>query len=545
MFQEVKIKYAGKALISIVLFFIVILLCGLANEKVFSEQKSHLIQTNETPSRILTDERDTGDEFNSLTDRLYLTLPSSLLNQLSITIIESQSKYWGHVQDTVWLSVVNSMGHTGTIVPQTTLDDATFFPTTDILIVSHGVISIPSNRRNIIEQYIQQGGPVYIQGEYLCGYEPNQVFQSIVNSLGGSFSWGETVSGDLVPMNVLGALSNTPNSVPTLSYFWWGCEGSGDTTIENYLEYGGQYFGFIFTPPNPNYGPVITSSDQDWARAASENRLLMENIITYLAMTIETCDPICDQRTQGFWRRVCKKPHPEEPDGVDPYVTDVVTLGSPIFDGFVTDAICDLMAVSPPENDMCRKAKRQFMALLLNVASSRLTLCQSLTNGDIVQDAVDQIKTLLDGNPDPSSCELAKTIADDINNGITLFDCDSNHSNSVQNSSLFSKSSPNPFIKKTRIDYQVGDYVVNSDNSPALLTTGNPQSVTLRIYDLMGREIQTLFDGAQDTGKYSVEWDGKNFRGEDVPSSIYFYRLQVRDGQSNDFIVTKKLILIR
>jgi hypothetical protein len=284
MYQNIEIKYVSKALISMVLFFIVILLCALPNEKVFSEQKSHLIQTSETPSRILTDGRDTGDDIFSPTNDYFSTHPTLVHSPLLITIIESQSM--GHVMDTIWLGVANFMGHTGTIVPQTTMDDSNFFSTTDILIISSGVIDIPTNRRIIIEQYVQQGGPVYIQGEFSSSFEPNQTFQSIVDSLGGSFSWGATVSGDLVPMNVLGTLSNTPNSVPTLSYFWWGCEGSGDTTIENYLEYGGQYFGFIFTPPNPNYGPVITNSDQDWAQSGLENRLLMENIITYLSMTV-------------------------------------------------------------------------------------------------------------------------------------------------------------------------------------------------------------------------------------------------------------------
>ena len=178
------------------------------------------------------------------------------------------------------------MGHLGTIVSQTTLDNSIFFSTTDILIISSGVIDIPTNRRDIIIQYIQQGGPVYIQGEFLSTYLPNQAFQAIVNSLGGSFSWGGTVRNPLIPMNVLGSLSTTPNNVPTLSLFHFGCEGSGDYTIENYLEFGGQYFGFIFTPPNSNYGSVITNSDQDWVRVGAENHQLMENIITYLSMNV-------------------------------------------------------------------------------------------------------------------------------------------------------------------------------------------------------------------------------------------------------------------
>jgi hypothetical protein len=203
--------------------------------------------------------------------------------QQSITIIESSSINSGHYQDTIWLSVVDSMGYNGTIAPQSTLDNTNFFSTTDILIISSGTINIPENRKNTVVQFIQQGGQVYLQAEHQSSYSSNQTFQTIVNSLGGSFSWGTTISGDLVPMNVLGSLSTTPNSVPHLGYFWYGCTGSGDTTIEKYLEYNGQYFGFIFNSPDAQNGHVITNSDQDWVRTAVERQLLMENIITYLA----------------------------------------------------------------------------------------------------------------------------------------------------------------------------------------------------------------------------------------------------------------------
>jgi hypothetical protein len=256
-------------------------------------------------------------------------------------------------------------------------------------------------------------------------------------------------------------------------------------------------------------------------------------------LAIEPCEPICNQRTQGFWRRVCKKPHPEEPDGVGPYVSDVVALGSPIFNGFDADDICDLMAVSPPENDMCQKAQRQFMALLLNIASGRLTTCQELTDGRTVQDAIDQIKILLN-SPDRVACEEAKTIADDINNGITLFDCDPNSSPANPNNNLSSKSTPNPFISRTKIIYRVIDPVVDSENSPKSLSTENSQRVELRIYDLMGREVQSLVNGVQEIGNYNVEWDGKNYRGEEVPSGVYFYRLQ-----TGNLSTTKKLIILR
>ena len=65
---------------------------------------------------------------------------------LNISIIESQSFLSGHVMDIRWSAVVTSMGHTATILPQSTLDNNAFFATTDLLIVSSGVINLPANR---------------------------------------------------------------------------------------------------------------------------------------------------------------------------------------------------------------------------------------------------------------------------------------------------------------------------------------------------------------------------------------------------------------
>jgi len=208
--------------------------------------------------------------------------------QQNITIIESQSANIGHVMDDVWASVAGSMGHTATILPQSTLDNNSFFATTDILIVSSGVIDLPLNRVNTIIEFLRSGGPVYLQNEYQCTYSSNLAFQTIVDSLSGVFSTTGTVSGDLVPMNVFGILSSNSNPVDSLGYFWYGCAGVGDSiTVIPFLEYTSQYFGFIFDPPNPAFGKVVTTSDQDWIRQAltphADAIALMENILAYLS----------------------------------------------------------------------------------------------------------------------------------------------------------------------------------------------------------------------------------------------------------------------
>ena len=67
---------------------------------------------------------------------------------------------------------------------------------------------------------------------------------------------------------------------------------------------------------------------------------------------------------------------------------------------------------------------------------------------------------------------------------------------------------PNPFNAQTRISY-------------SLPFTG---PVKLAIYDILGRQVQTLIDGTQNAGAHSVIWNADNFA-----SGVYFYRLTAGD----------------
>lgn len=78
---------------------------------------------------------------------------------------------------------------------------------------------------------------------------------------------------------------------------------------------------------------------------------------------------------------------------------------------------------------------------------------------------------------------------------------------------------PNPFNPKTMISYQLP---VNG-------------FVTLKIFDVLGREVTTLVNERKDAGRYSVEW-----KGENRPSGVYLYRLQ-----TGSFSETRKMVLLR
>jgi hypothetical protein len=57
----------------------------------------------------------------------------------------------------------------------------------------------------------------------------------------------------------------------------------------------------------------------------------------------------------------------------------------------------------------------------------------------------------------------------------------------------------------------------------------------MKIYDITGREIQTLVNEVKQAGYYSVD-----FNGSFLSSGVYFYRIV-----SKDYVMTKRMVLIK
>ena len=217
-----------------------------------------------------------------------INLPLQIIAQ-NVLIIESQSNNTGHVMDIVWQSTASNMGLTATIGAQSELLDTNFFAGTDALIISSGVIILSNAQINTITEFMKSGKSIYLQGEYDCSiYNTNTLFESLVNNNGGVFDLNGTIAGTLAPMNVMGALASTPNAVSPLSYFWYGCRGNACANVEPFLEYNNDYFGFIFCPPNSDYGRVVYTTDQDWVNQSTSIPLL-KNILTLITENTYQC----------------------------------------------------------------------------------------------------------------------------------------------------------------------------------------------------------------------------------------------------------------
>ena len=92
-------------------------------------------------------------------------------------------------------------------------------------------------------------------------------------------------------------------------------------------------------------------------------------------------------------------------------------------------------------------------------------------------------------------------------------------SSSIPEGYSLSQNFPNPFNPSTKIRFAI------------------PQRefLSLKVYDALGREIETLAEGISEAGEFEVTFNAAN-----LPGGVYFYELR-----SAEYSETKKFILIK
>lgn len=257
--------------------------------------------------------------------------------------------------------------------------------------------------------------------------------------------------------------------------------------------------------------------------------------------------PLQDQpRTIGFWKHQVNSALIGKQNGVQVPVEELLALFQAVHDRFdiyfdvFTPVVTleDLREVLSSKDDrsMYARARSQFAAMLLNVVSGRMATWQTISaDGATVSQAItyiSQLLTDLDGKND----EIAKNIADTLNNGGTIDagvipldliqiayapPADDNAAPELLGSV---RNFPNPTRSNTTISYELG----------------REAPVTLAIYNIRGQRVRVLLDGIVQSGTNFVEWNGKDSAGRELASGVYFYRLVAGD-QS----VTRRMIVIR
>ncbi|MCK9280948.1 MAG: T9SS type A sorting domain-containing protein [Melioribacteraceae bacterium] len=96
---------------------------------------------------------------------------------------------------------------------------------------------------------------------------------------------------------------------------------------------------------------------------------------------------------------------------------------------------------------------------------------------------------------------------------------ESSEINEIPNEIALMQNYPNPFNPETTIQYKLN----------------KESNVTLKVYDILGRELITLIDEFKSAGNHKI-----NFNAHSFASGIYFYQLQTDSKQ-----IMKKMILLK
>ena len=83
---------------------------------------------------------------------------------------------------------------------------------------------------------------------------------------------------------------------------------------------------------------------------------------------------------------------------------------------------------------------------------------------------------------------------------------------------------PNPFNPTTTISYQLPENA----------------RVSLKVYDILGREVATLVDGMKEAGTYTATFDGSRFA-----SGMYFARFIVNPSNGKPIVQVKKMLMLK
>ena len=143
----------------------------------------------------------------------------------------------------------------------------------------------------------------------------------------------------------------------------------------------------------------------------------------------------------------------------------------------------------------------------------------SMAIGDLDGDGVDHLDIVFTtGNGNQGVKPGIYLIEHDATTGIA-----SSGSLVPESFSLY-QNHPNPFNPETRIVYDMHE----------------AGDVRLVIYNVLGQEVRTLFNGRKSIGRHETVWDGNDQNGRSMMSGVYFYALK-----SAGFKAVKKMVLMK
>ncbi|MBI4535928.1 MAG: T9SS type A sorting domain-containing protein, partial [Ignavibacteriae bacterium] len=176
--------------------------------------------------------------------------------------------------------------------------------------------------------------------------------------------------------------------------------------------------------------------------------------------------------------------------------------------------------------DAAEEISNRYPNTSLNLHSLYLTVTANLFGLGNKQNAEQQFALLQQRFPQSELTAAARLFLDVTPNGTAISSSGVNKStasatDAIQRPAeyLLRQNYPNPFNPSTTISYDVP----------------RTTHVTLKVYDVLGKEIATLVNEEKEPGTHTLTWDARG-----VASGMYFYRIS-----TSGFVQTNKMILVR
>jgi hypothetical protein len=183
---------------------------------------------------------------------------------------------------------------------------------------------------------------------------------------------------------------------------------------------------------------------------------------------------------------------------------------------------------------MIDRAKQQYLAFLLNIASNKLLTSSVVSeDGATASQALQQVAAYIN-DTDPTNDEMAKDISDTINNGKL-----------VDAGVIDLEIEPIPYEEDLAFA-PARTRLVGIDPSPFMGSTvlrmdlAQEAPVAVRIYSVSGRLVRDLVKERRPAGHHEVAWDGRDNAGRAVTPGVYFVRMQ-----ADDVTQVKRVVKVR
>jgi len=315
-------------------------------------------------------------------------------------------------------------------------------------------------------------------------------------------------------------LENVANAAVAYKGRWFDVDGNPNTGVEGReTPVPGPVESIVIDPCRPGYDQPIhwMSRDPVWINADCEQEDLYKTACGYTeADSLLFRTGVAGREHPVHWWLPNQEPYVEPVTAevrITPRTVNLSSMGDPLvahltlpegYHAADVDGSSLLLDQSIPGTIQTLVSDRE-----LKVRFSRKRLQQAIAPGDAEVTvtglvagepfiAVDHIRAIIGGRPNPSPGEIPSTLA--------------------------LSHSPNPFNPSARIVFE--------------LPRGG--DVAIDIFSADGRRVRQLVSDAYPAGRHEAVWSGRDDHGAQVSSGIYFYRLRA-GGET----LTRKMVLVK